>query len=45
MPENLFKIINEIDSFTTKIPINQLDGDRLTAQDDHFDNTKDEGQT
>ena len=45
MSENLFKTINRTDSFTTKIQINQLDGDRLTAQDNHFDNVKDEGQT
>ena len=45
MPENLFKTINEKDPFTTKIQIDQLDSDRFIAQDDHFDNLKDDGQT
>ena len=45
VPENLFNTINETNSFTTKIQINQFDSDRFIAQDDHFDNTGDEGKT
>ena len=45
VPENLFKINNGTDPFTIKIQINQFNNDYFTAQDDHFDNTKDEGQT
>ena len=41
VPKNLFKTINDMDSFTTKIQIDHFDSDRFTAQDDHFDNTKD----
>ena len=44
-PENLLKTINEMNSCTTKIQFNHFDSDRFTAQDDHFENTKDEGQT
>ena len=45
MPNNLFKTINETDTFTTKIQINQFNNDCFIGQDDHFDNTKDDGQT
>ena len=45
MPGNLFKTTNGIDSLTTKIQINYFDSDQFTAQDNHFNNTKDEGQT
>ena len=45
MHENLFKTINETDSFTTKIQIDHFDNDCFTGQDDHFDDTKHEGQT
>ena len=45
VPENLFKTINETDSFTTKIQIDQFDSDRFTAQDEHFNNTKDDDET
>ena len=45
VPENLFKTINDTDSFTTKIQINQFDGDRFTDQDDHFDDTENDGRT
>ena len=45
MSENLFKTINETDSFTTKIQIGQFDSDRFIGQDDHFDDTEDDGQT
>ena len=43
VPKNLLKTINETDSFTTKIQINQFDSDRFTAQYNHYDNTKDKG--
>ena len=45
VPENLFKIINETDSFTTKIQIDQFDSDSFIVQDDNFKNTKNENQT
>ena len=45
VPENLFKTINATNSSTIKIQIKQFNSKRFTAQDDHFDNTKDEGQT
>ena len=45
MPENLFKTINEKDLFTTKIQINQFDSDRFIAQDDHLDDTENDGRT
>ena len=45
VPENLFKSTNEKDPFTTKIQINRFDSDRFIGQDDHFDDTKDDGQT
>ena len=45
VPENLFKTINETDSFITKIQINTSDSNCFIARDDHFDNTKDDGQT
>ena len=44
VPENLFETINETDLFTIKIQINHSDGNRFTAQNNHFDNTKDDGQ-
>ena len=43
--ENLFKIINEKDSFTTKIHIDWFDSDRFVIQDDCFVDTEDDGQT
>ena len=45
MSENLFRTINETDSFTTKIQIDQFNSDRFTDQDDHFKDTKNEDQT
>ena len=45
MPGNLFKTINGMNSFTIKIQINQSNSDHFKAQDDHCDDTKDEGQT
>ena len=42
--EDLIQVINEMNSFTTKIQINHFNSDHFTAQDDHFDNTKDNGQ-
>ena len=45
MSENLFKTINKKDTFTTKIQINRFDSDRFIGQDDHFNDTKDDGKT
>ena len=45
VPKNLFKTINEKDTFTTKIQINPFDNDHFICQDDHFDDTEDGGQT
>ena len=43
VPKNLFKTINEKDTFTTKIQIDRFDSERFVGQDDHFDDTKDDG--
>ena len=45
VPENLIKIINETDSFFTKIQFGHFYSDCFTDQDDHSDNNKDDGQT
>ena len=45
MSKKLSKTINETDSLTTNNQINQFDRNRVTAQNDHFDDTKDEGRT
>ena len=45
VPEDLIKIINETDSFVSKIQINCFESDYFTAPDDHFNNNKDDGQT
>ena len=45
MPESLCKTINEKDPFTTKIQIDRFDSDIFNGQDDHSDNTKDDGRT
>ena len=45
MPEGQIETINGTDSFSTKIQINQFNSDHFTAQNDHFDNTQDVGQT
>ena len=45
VPKNIFKTINEKDAYTTKIHINRFDDDHFIGQDDHFDDTKDDGQT
>ena len=45
MPEDLIKAMNKTDSFTIKIQIDLFDTDRLTSQDDPFDNTQDDNQT
>ena len=45
VPKDLIKTINEMDAFTTKIQIDYLNSEHCTAQDDHFDNTQDDGQT
>ena len=45
VPENLFKSINGKDKLTTKIQNNWFDSDRFIGQDDHFDETEDDGGT
>ena len=45
MHENLFETISKTDSFTNKIQINQPDSNRFTAQDDNFNNNKDDDET
>ena len=45
MPEDLIKAINKMDPFTDKIQIVFFASDHFTAQDDHFDNNKDDSQT
>ena len=45
VPENLFKSINEMDTYTTKIQINRFDSDYFIGKDDHFNDTKDDGWT
>ena len=43
MPENLFKSITEKDTFTTNIQIDIFDSDRFIGQDNHFNDTEDDG--
>ena len=45
VPEILFNTINERDPYTTKIQIYRFGSDRFIAQDDHFDDTEDNGRT
>ena len=45
MHEKLLKTINEKDPFTTKIQIGGFGSDRFITQDDHLDNTENNGQT
>ena len=45
VPKDLIEAITETDSVTTKIQIDHFDSDPFTAQDDHINNTKDNGQT
>ena len=43
--KEIFKTIGETDSFTNKIQIHQPNSNRFIAQDDHFNNTKDDNET
>ena len=45
VPKDLIKAINETDSFTNRIQIYHFDSEHRTAQDDHFDNNKDDNRT
>ena len=45
VPKNLFKSINAQNTFTTKIQIDWFNSDRFIGQDDHFNDTEDDGQT
>ena len=44
MSDDLIEAINEMDTFTTNIQINHFDSDHYTAKEDHFNNSRDDGQ-
>ena len=44
MPEELIKIIDVMDTFTTNIQTNYFDSDHFIAQGNHFDDKQDDSQ-